>query len=175
MRPDKKFLVDEVAGFLGKSDYVFLADYRKVTVADAAELRASLRAQKAEYHVVKNSILNAAARERKLPALEASWLLGQTAIVVGGTDAAEVAKILTKYGKDKEKLPLKGAIMGQSRLSATDVQALATLPGIATLRAQLLGLLSTPATSLVRLLQAAPQSLLNVLQAKSQAGEAAAA
>jgi large subunit ribosomal protein L10 len=101
--------------------------------------------------------------------------LGQTAIVVGGTDAAEVAKILTKYAKDKEKLPVKGAIMGQSRLSAADVQALSTFPGIATLRGQLLGLLSTPATSLVRILQAAPQGLLNVLQAKSQAGEAAAA
>ena len=173
MRPEKKYLVDEVSGYLGKSDYVFLADYRKVTVADAAELRASLRSQQAEYHVVKNSILNVACRERKLPELESSWLVGQTAIVVGGRNPSEVAKILTKYFKDKEKLALKGGVLGQSRLSAADVDALSKLPSLDTLRAQLLGLLSQPGTSFVRVLQGVPQGLLNVLQAKSEAAPAA--
>jgi len=175
MRAEKKYLVDEVSGYLGKSDYVFLADYRKVTVADAAEIRASLRAQQAEYHVVKNSILNVAAKERKLPALESSWLIGQTAIVVGGRNPSEVAKILTKYFKDKEKLALKGGVLGQSRLTAADVDALSKLPSIEALRAQLLGLLSQPGTSFVRVLQGVPQGLLNVLQAKSDAAPAPAA
>jgi len=172
MRPEKKFLVDEVSKHLGKSDYVFLADYRKVTVADAAELRATLGAHKAEYHVVKNSILNVAARERKLPDFESTWLTGQTAIVVGGRNPSEVAKILTKYFKDKDKLVVKGGVLGKNRLSAADVVALSTLPSVEVLRAQLLGLLSTPATSLVRVLQGVPQGFLNVLHAKSQsAGE----
>jgi large subunit ribosomal protein L10 len=168
MRPEKKFLVDEVAGYLGKSAYVFLADYRKVTVSDVAELRASLRAQQAEFHVVKNSILNVAARERKLPALEAKWLTGQTAIIVGGRNPSEVAKILAKFFKDKEKVAVKGGVLGQSRLSTEDVQALSTLPDIGTLRAKLLGLLSTPGTSFVCVLQGVPRSILNVLTAKSQ-------
>jgi large subunit ribosomal protein L10 len=174
MRPEKKFLVDEVSSYLGKSAYVFLADYRKVTVADAAELRSILRAQQAEYHVVKNSILNVAVRERKLPELEGAWLTGQTAIIVGGRNPAEVAKILLKYYKDKDKLPVKGGVLGQNRLSAADVTALSTLPSLDVLRAQLLGLLSSPATSLVRVLQGVPQGLLNVLQAKSDAAPAAA-
>jgi large subunit ribosomal protein L10 len=175
MRPEKKYLVDEVAGHLGKSDYVFLTDYRKVTVADVSEIRASLRAQQAEYHVVKNSILNVAARERKLPELDGKWLTGQTAIVVGGRNASEVAKILTKYFKDKEKLALKGGVLGKNRLSATDVEALSTLPSQDALRAQLLGLLSSPATSLVRVLQGVPQGLLNVLQAKADSAAPAPA
>jgi len=175
MRPEKKFLVDEVSGHLGKSGYVFLADYRKVTVADAADLRASLKTQQAEYHVVKNSILNVAARERKLPELDASWLTGQTAIIVGGRNPSEVAKILTKYFKDKEKLALKGGILGANRLSVSDVEALSKLPSLAVLQAQLLGLLSQPATSLVRVLQGVPQGLLNVLQAKGAAAAPAEA
>lgn len=169
MRSEKKFLVDEVTGHLGKSDYVFLADYRKVTVAEVADLRASLKAQQAEYHVVKNSILNVAARSRNLPALDDTWLTGQTAIVVGGRNPSEVAKVLLKFGKDKDKLSLKGGVLGQNRLSAKDVEMLSTLPSIEVLRAQLLGLLNTPATSLVRVLQAVPQSMLNVLDAKTRA------
>jgi large subunit ribosomal protein L10 len=174
MRAEKKYLVDEVAGHLGKSDYVFLTDYRKVTVSDTAEIRASLRAHQAEYHVVKNSILNVAARERKLPELDGAWLIGQTAIIVGGRNPSEVAKIITKYFKDKEKLGVKGGVLGKNRLSAGDVQALSTLPSLEVLRGQLLGLLSTPATSLVRVLQGVPQGLLNVLQAKSDAASAPA-
>jgi large subunit ribosomal protein L10 len=173
MRPEKKFLVDEVAGYLGKSEYVFLADYRKITVSDVAELRASLRAQQAEFHVVKNSILNVAARERKLPELESKWLTGQTAIVVGGRNPSEVAKILAKFHKDKDKASVKGGVLGVSRLSSADVQALATLPDIGTLRATLLGLLSNPGTSFVRILNAVPQGLLNVLQAKAKPAETA--
>jgi large subunit ribosomal protein L10 len=125
--------------------------------------------------VVKNSILNVAARERKLPELDGAWLTGQTAIIVGGRNPSEVAKIIAKYFKDKEKLALKGGVLGQSRLSADDVVALSTLPSIEALRAQLLGLLSSPATSLVRVLQGVPQSLLNVLQAKSEAAAPTAA
>ena len=39
MQPEKKFLVDEVGNYLDKSDYVFLADFQRVTVAETEELR----------------------------------------------------------------------------------------------------------------------------------------
>jgi len=44
---------------------------------------------------------------------------------------------------------------------------LAKLPGLESLRAQLLGLLTQPATGFVRVLNAVPQSLLFTLQAKA--------
>ncbi|MBS1485585.1 MAG: 50S ribosomal protein L10, partial [Opitutales bacterium] len=67
MRPEKKYLVDEAIARLSASDFVFLMNFTGVTVADAASLRASLRACGAEYHVSKNSIINIAAKERELP------------------------------------------------------------------------------------------------------------
>ena len=47
------------------------------------------------------------------------------------------------------------------------------MPGIESLRAQLLGLLAQPATGFVRVVGAVPQNLVNVLQAKvrSENGE----
>ena len=62
MRAEKKYLIDEVETHLKKSDYVILANFTGVTVADAADLRAKLSAEKAEYHVVKNSSLRVAAK-----------------------------------------------------------------------------------------------------------------
>ena len=62
MRAEKKYLIDEVEIHLKKSDYVILANFTGVTVADAADLRMKLSAEKAEYHVVKNSSLRVAAK-----------------------------------------------------------------------------------------------------------------
>ena len=62
MRVEKKYLIEEVAGHLKKSDYVILANFDKMTVADVAELRQRLAAHKAEFHVVKNSSLRVAAQ-----------------------------------------------------------------------------------------------------------------
>ena len=61
MRAEKQYLISEVDTHLKKSDYVILANFSKVTVSDVAELRNSLAAENAEFHVVKNSSLRVAA------------------------------------------------------------------------------------------------------------------
>ncbi|HLS28612.1 MAG TPA: 50S ribosomal protein L10 [Opitutales bacterium] len=167
MRPEKKYLVEEVSRHLDKSDFVFLTDYNTVTVSEIAELRANLRAESAEFHVVKNSILNVAAKERSLPALD-EWLSGPTAIVTGGENPAGVAKVLKEFSSDKKKLEIKVGVLGDRTLTVEEVKTLADLPSIEILHAQLLGLFSQPAQRLATVLAAGPVSLLNVLKAKSE-------
>jgi large subunit ribosomal protein L10 len=103
MRAEKQYLIDEVNGHLKKSEYVILANFTKMTVADTAELRKRLAVEKAEFHVVKNSSFRVAAKALGLPDLEKS-LAGQTAIVVGGKNAPGVAKVLKKFMEEKQKL-----------------------------------------------------------------------
>lgn len=167
MQPEKKFLVKEVGAYLDKSDYVFLADFQRVTVAETEELRRLLAELGAEFHVVKNRILKIAAAEREL-GIDESTLRGPTALVLGGENAAGVAKALEKFFKEKKKLELKGGVLENATLSADQIGELAKLPPVEILKAQLLGLFNQPATQMVRIIQAVPQGLLNVLQAKSQ-------
>lgn len=166
MRPEKQFLVDEVSDYLAKSEYVFLTDFNRLTVKETADLRSQLAAQNAEFHVVKNSILNTAAKSRELPDLEDA-LDGPTAIVVGGPNPSEVAKVLIKFFKEKEKVEVKKGVLGDKTLSKEEVEELSKLPSLDELRAKLLSLFNTPGTQMVRVLIAAPQGLLNVLQAKA--------
>lgn len=170
MREEKKFLVKEVSDHLEKSDYVFLTDFQRVTVAEVKELRTTLRGHGAEFHVVKNSALGVASRERALPALD-EHLVGPTAIIVGGENPSGVAKILVQFGKDKNKLDLKAGILGKDKLSDSDVVALSKLPSLEVLRAQLLGLLNTPAQQLMGVLQGVPRAMVTVLNAKVEKGE----
>ncbi|MGC9451739.1 MAG: 50S ribosomal protein L10 [Oceanipulchritudo sp.] len=170
MQPEKKFLVEEVGAYLDKSNYVFLADFQRVTVAETEELRHALADLGAEFHVVKNRILKIAAGERELDVSQ-DMLAGPTAIIVGGDNAPGVAKALEKFFKDKKKLEIKGGVLDRNSISVDEVSALAKLPPEEVLKAQLLGLLNQPATSMVRIIQAVPQGLLNVLQAKADQGD----
>jgi large subunit ribosomal protein L10 len=153
MRAEKKYLISEVDTHLKKSDYVILANFTKVTVADVAELRKRLDAEKAEFHVVKNSSLRVAAKALGLPEFE-SALIGPTAVIVGGKNSAGVAKILKQFFKDKQKLEIKVGVMDKKIVSAADLSKIADLPSFEALRSQLLGLLTQNAAAFVRVLDA---------------------
>lgn len=153
MRAEKQFLVDEVAGHLANSKYLLVANFTKVTVKDATDIRAQLRPLGAEYHVVKNSILGIAAKQAGLPDLSAH-LSGHTALVTGGDNPSGVAKVLVKFFKDFSKLEVKAGVLDARLLGAKEIEALSKLPSLEVIRAQLLALLSTPATQVVRILVA---------------------
>jgi large subunit ribosomal protein L10 len=171
MRAEKQYLISEVETHLKKSDYVILANFTGLSVADTADIRKKLAAEKAEFHVVKNSSLRVAAKSLGLPEFESS-LTGPTAVIVGGKNSAGVAKVLKQFFKDKQKLQVKSAVLSKKLISAKEVEALAELPSLDVLRAQLLGLLNQPAGMFVRIINAVPSGLVNVLQAKVRAAEA---
>ncbi len=170
MRPEKKFLVEEINTHLDKSDYLFVANYVGANVTDIAELRTNLAKEEAEFHVVKNNILKVAARDRGLPEVD-EHLIGQNAIVIGGGNPSGVAKVLTAFFDKNNKIDVRVGILGSQRIEQDGVKALAKLPSLDVLRGQLLGLLSTPAQQVVCVLAGVPKAILNVLQAKSDQGE----
>jgi large subunit ribosomal protein L10 len=154
MRAEKQYLISEVDTHLKKSDYVILTNFSKVTVADTAELRKRLAAEKAEFHVVKNSSLKVAAKALGLPEFDAAALAGPTAVVVGGKNSAGVAKVLKKFFEEKQKLEIKVGVLDKKLVSAEDLKKIADLPSFEALRSQFLGLLKSNAAAFVRVLDA---------------------
>lgn len=167
MRAEKQYLVDEINSYLDKSNFVFLTDFDRLSVSETAELRGSLAQHEAEFHVVKNRLLNVAAKGREMPDIK-QWLEGQTAIIVGGDNAPGVAKVLKKFFKDKDKVEIKIGVLENKIVEREQLEELADLPSIEVLKAQLLGLLNTPAQRMATVLNAVPQSVLNVLDARSK-------
>ena len=164
MRPEKKFLVREVAEQLEKSEYVYLTDFTGITVDESDELRGELASRGAEFHIVKNSALKIAATERNISISE-EFLSGPTAIVTGG-DPSGAAKVLGSFKKSKSKLTVKAGALGDRQLTAKEVSSLADLPNLETLQAQLLSLLGTPATRLVTLFNTPARQFVTVLSTK---------
>ena len=166
MRAEKKLIAEELSQQVGASPFVLLADYTGLTVQQFSELRKRLRAAHAECHVVKNTMLRHAAKAAGLANFNGS-LTGMTAIVVGGakSDISAAAKILKAFRKEFEKPKVKLGLMGQQLLKAEEVAAVADLPSLDGLRAQLIGLLQAPATRLAVVLGAPASQIARVIKA----------
>src|SRR6266436_2155482 len=172
MRPEKANIVSDLSKELKESSFVLVADYQHMKVDDFSELRKRLAGAGAEIHVVKNSFLKRAMADSGFPAGDGK-LTGQTAVVTGKKDVAPVAKAFKTFVTEFKKAMLKLGFIDRAAVSPAELEALADLPPENVLRAQLLGLLLSPATMLVRILNEPGSSLARLLNAKASKGEPA--
>lgn len=174
MRAEKKIIVEELSKQVGASPFVLITDYTGMTVEQFAELRKKLRGAHAEYHVVKNTMFRHAAKSAGLGEFNGS-LTGMTAVVVGNekSDISSAAKILKQFAKDLNKPTVKLGVMGKQMLKAEEVAAVADLPSLDALRAQIIGMLQTPATRIAVVLGAPASQLARVIKAHADKEEAA--
>src|SRR5690606_6301048 len=84
-RPEKVAVVEEVRERLESAPATVLTEYRGLTVAELAKLRAELRKSGAEYRVVKNTLTRIAAREAGLDVPD-EVLTGPTEVTFAGED-----------------------------------------------------------------------------------------
>jgi len=167
MRPEKATIVSDLRDRLQRSPFAIIADYSGMQVKHFAELRNRLSAAGATCYVVKNSFVKRAAKELGMPELNGA-LTGQTAIVTGEADICAAAKVLKSFAAEFTKPTIKGGVLDNALLSVEQVASLADLPPKDVLRAQLLGLLLAPATSLARVLAEPGTSLARLLKAKAE-------
>ncbi len=174
MRPEKQHLTQEYLKRLNASPFFIVVDYKGLKVSHITELRKRLSVSGAEVHVVKNSVFRIAAKEAGLGDFNGS-LAGQMAVVTGKRDISTAAKVLKTFGGEIDRLKVQFGYLNNQRLAQGDVLTLADLPSIEVLRAKFLGLLTTPATTLVRLLNTPGSQLARVLAARKEKLEAAPA
>jgi large subunit ribosomal protein L10 len=167
MRPEKASIVSDLSEKLKQSPFVLVTDYQRMKVGDFGELRYRLAPAGAEVHVVKNNFLKRAMIDSGFPDMS-DKLIGQTAVVTGESDLAPVAKIFKTFAAEFKIAALKIGFVDRTVLSTTELETLADLPSREILQAQLLGLLLSPATRLVRLLNEPASALARLLKAKSE-------
>lgn len=165
-RERKEELVAAYSERLAKTDGFIVAEYRKMSVAQVAELRRRLRENAGgTYAVTKNTLFAIALRESGWPVPD-ELLLGPTGVVFGNGNLPKVAKVVAQYIKEfPDNFSFKGGVLGTAIFGGNDLDTVATLPTMDEIRAQLAGIIVAPAAQLAGLLQAATSQIVNVLQA----------
>ncbi len=163
----KNELVSSYADWVQRSRAVILTEYKGVTMKQLDDLRAKIRESGGEFHIVKNTLGKLAFENAGLPVPE-ELLEGSTAIGFAFEDAPSLAKALSEFSRTNEFIKIKGGFLGQDRIRAEDVRALADLPPLPVMRATLLGVISAPASKLVRTLAEPGRSVASVLRAFSE-------
>lgn len=176
-RDQKAAAIAEIADHIRESQAVFAVDYQGISVPQAAELRAKLRAADATFKVVKNSLTERAADAAEVVELKA-LLRGPTALTFVRGDAATAAKALADYGRATQLLPFKGGFMDGAALDPEQFRTISRLPSRDALYGQLVGVVASPVTGLVRTLGALVGGLavaLGQVRDKKESGEIPAA
>jgi large subunit ribosomal protein L10 len=165
-RDQKAAVVEEVAAQIQESEAVFAVDYRGISVPQAADLRVKLNEAGARFRVVKNTLTLLAADKAGADSLK-EVLEGPTAftfVTAEGGDVALAAKALAQFKREHQLLDFKGGVMNGEPLTAEQIGEIARLPAKDVLHGQLVGMIASPITGLVRGLNALIAGLAIQLQ-----------
>ncbi|MFC0410931.1 50S ribosomal protein L10 [Roseomonas elaeocarpi] len=172
-RTEKREFVATLAGVFAETSFVLVAQNKGMTVAEVSDLRRRMRGAGATYKVAKNRLASLALDGTRFQGIS-PLLKGPTALA-WSKDPVAVAKTAVEFAKTNEKFVILGGALGTQTLALDGVRALAELPSLETLRAQLVGLLQTPATRIAGVLQAPAGQLARVFGAYAKKDEAEAA
>jgi large subunit ribosomal protein L10 len=157
----------------GESKAAYVMSYHKMSVKDIQELRTEAREIGGELHVVKNTLMNLALDNISY---ENKGLFFDEASIVAFAfeDAPSLAKIINK-ASSTDIFTIKGGFMDGVPIEVDQIKVLAKLPPMPQMRAQLLALIQTPATQLVRTITEPARQVAAVVKAYSEKSPAPAA
>ncbi|MCZ6524725.1 MAG: 50S ribosomal protein L10 [Alphaproteobacteria bacterium] len=165
-RTQKEELVADLSRTISGAGLVVVTHYRGISAAEALDLRRRMKDAGASFRVTKNRLTRLALQGTPYEPLT-ELFTGPTAIAFSD-DPVAAAKAAVGYAKINDKLIVVGGALGETVLDESAIKALAALPSLDELRAQLIALLSTPATRVAAVLLAPAGQLARVLGARAR-------
>lgn len=154
----KRAAVAELKEELSNSKAAIVADYRGLTVSDISAIRRTLRVEGITYKVVKNRLAKIAATEAGRGELN-ELLDGPTALAMGSSDEVTLARVFLDAVRPYKTVAVRGGIVGETRIDASSISRLASLPSREVLLAQLAGGMASPLAMMASLLAAPLRNL----------------
>jgi len=151
---EKQAIVAELTDKIKGAASGVLVDYKGITVAEDTALRAELRQNDVQYSVVKNTLVRFALDDTGLKELD-SVLNGTTSLATSASDPIAPMRVVNKYAKQlgEGKFSIKGGFMDGKVMPLNEVLALANIPPLPVLQAQVLGTMLAPITGLAVVLK----------------------
>ncbi len=150
---EKQAVVANLTNKLQNAAAGVLVDYKGITVAEDTALRAELRKNNVEYAVVKNTLLRFAVNNCGMNELD-GLLNGTTSLAICQDDPVAPARVINDFAKKIDgRFEIKGGFMDGKVMPLDEVLALANIPPLPVLQAQVLGTMLAPISGLACVLK----------------------
>ena len=150
---EKQAIVAELTEKIQKATAGVIVDYKGITVEEDTALRRECRENNVDYAVVKNTLLRFAFNNTGLNELD-DQLNGATSLAVCMDDPVAPARVIAEFAKKLNgKFEIKGGFMDGKVVSLETVNALAAIPALPVLQAQVLGTMLAPISALACVLK----------------------
>jgi len=166
----KREVVAEVAKLLEDAKLTVVANYPGTSVQAMQQLRRQARENGTNVRVIKNRLFKQALLgNERFKDIDISQLKGQLLYAFNDQDEVAPAQSLAQFAKEQPQIEFVAGINADGQLlSADDVKILASLPTKDQLRGQLVGIIASPLSGLVGVMNANLRGVLNVLEARSE-------
>ena len=164
-REQKELFVQNLKSIITENSLVLVFHYRGMSVTDMTDLRVQSFNSGCNIKVTKNRLTKLALEGSDKAALS-EFFNGPTAIAYS-SDPVQLTKLLTNFAKNNSNLVILGGIMDNEILSVEKIEILSKLPSLEGIRAQLIGLISSPAQKIASVLTAPSGDLARVFNAYS--------
>ena len=150
---EKQAIVAELTEKIQKATAGVIVDYKGITVEEDTALRKECRESNVDYAVVKNTLLRFAFNNTGLNDLD-DLLNGTTSLAICASDPVAPARVIAEYAKKLNgKFEIKGGFMEGKAVDLATINALASIPALPVLQAQVLGTMLAPITGLAVVLK----------------------
>ena len=147
---------------LSSSTSAIIGTFSGLTASKDFDLRKTIRAAGASYHVVKNKLAARASQGSKVEAA-LQGLKGVSSVAYTSGDPVALAKALSTWVKDNAEFTFKLGIIDGKVISVAEITELATMPGKEELFSKLLFLIQSPAQRLATVINATGRDLAVVI------------
>jgi len=168
----KKEVVAELAEVASSAMSLVAAKYDGLTVAHLTDLRVKARKNGVYLRVAKNTLVRRAVKGTDYECVSDA-LTGPLLYAFSKDDPGAAGRLVKDFAKTNDKLVAKVVSVGGKLYGATELDRLASLPTRDQALSMLLGLLTQPASKLVRTLAEPAASLARAIRAVGERAEAA--
>jgi large subunit ribosomal protein L10 len=171
--PVKIEAVKKLAERLKNASAIYLTDFTGLDVELMTELRREFHEAKAEYIVGKKSLTRLALKDAGWTDL-LEMLSGSVGLALGHDDPAEPARIITKFAKKTEKLPVSGGVFEGRLITPKDLEAIRLLPTRIEALTAVVQMVNGPLQNFAGVIAGILQNFMGVLDAVIEKKKAAA-
>ena len=164
-RLEKKEYLETLDTLSEKYSGLFVASFSAMTVKDMISFRTEIRANEGVAKISKNNIVKIFL-EKNEDKKSMAESLTQQKLLIFTNNPVGTAKVCRKFEKDSKKLSAEVAFFDKTIYLKDDIAKVATLPSLEEIRGKIVGLISAPASQLVRLLLRPDQDIISILNNK---------